>query len=164
MENFGYLKILQVDNGTEFKNSLLDNYCKSNNIKLMLFTPYHPQTNSGCEAVNKEIRKYIYNEFINNKGEFNIEDSLFNITKLHNNKIHSTTKKIPKDIRDLSDPEEIELINMEIKKTLEAKNKDYDVINSKYYYVFEYNQMKNIKIYKKKGKINNIKMGKNQLK
>ena len=152
MENFGYPKILQFDNGTEFMNSLLDNYCKSNNIKLIHSTPYHPQTNGVCEAVHKEIMKYIYHEFISNKREFNIEDSLFNITKLHNNKIHSTTKRIPKDIRDLSDPEEIELINMEIKKNLEAKNKDYDVINSKCYYVFDYNKIyeKNGKIYKKR--------------
>ena len=52
MENFGYPKILQVDNGTEFTNSLLDNYCKSNNIKLIHYTSYHPQTNGVCEAVH----------------------------------------------------------------------------------------------------------------
>ena len=57
---------------------------KNNNIRLIHSSPYHPQTNGVYEAVHKEIRKYIYNEFINNE-EFNIEDSLFNITKIHNN-------------------------------------------------------------------------------
>ena len=162
IENFGTPKILQVDNGTEFTNALLDNYCKNNNIKLVHSSPYHPQTNGVCEAVHKEIRKYIYNEFINNEGEFNIEDSLFNITKLHNNKIHSTTKRVPKDIRDISDPEEIELINIEIKKTLDAKNKNYDVIDLNCHYVIDTNKIyeKNGKIYKKTGKIKPKKMSK----
>ena len=155
IENFGVPKILQVDNGTEFTNKLLDNYCINNNIKLIHSSPYHPQTNWVCEAVHKEIRKYIYNEFINNIGEFNIEDALFNITKIHNNKIHSTTKRIPKDIRDITDIEEINEINNEIKKTLEAKNKDFDIIDIEKKYVFDYNKVyeKNGKIYKKLGKI-----------
>ena len=35
MENFGKYKILQVDNGTEFKNKVLEKYCYENNIKLV---------------------------------------------------------------------------------------------------------------------------------
>ena len=153
-ENFGFPKILQVDNGTEFTNNLLDNYCENNNIRLIHSSPYHPQTNGVCEAVHKEIRKYIYNEFINNE-EFNIEDSLFNITKIHNNKIHSTTKRIPKEIRDITDIEEINIINNEIRKTLESKNKYYDIVDINCHYVVDFNKVYETKgkIYKKKGKI-----------
>ena len=152
-ENFGFPKILQVDNGTEFTNNLLDNYCENNNIRLIHSSPYHPQTNGVCEAVHKEIRKYIYNEFINNE-EFNIEDSLFNITKIHNNKIHSTTKRIPKEIRDITDIEEINIINNEIRKTLESKNKYYDIVDINCHYVVDFNKVYETKgkIYKKKGK------------
>lgn len=117
IENFGKPKILQVDNGTEFSNNLLDSYCIENGIKLIHSSPYHPQTNGVCEAVHKEIRKYIYDKYINGGEEFNIEDELFNITKIHNNKVHSTTKRIPKDIRDIIDIEEIKSINDNIKKT-----------------------------------------------
>ena len=46
------------------------------------------------------IQKYIFNEYLNKKEKFNIEDSLFNIIKIHNNKQYSTTKRIPKEIRD----------------------------------------------------------------
>ena len=30
-----------------------------------------------------------------------LEEELFNITKIHNNKIHSITNRVPKDIRDM---------------------------------------------------------------
>ena len=132
----------------------MDSYCSKNNIKLIHSSPFHPQTNGVCEAVHKEIRKYIYNKFNNQEGEFNIEDELFNITKIHNNKIHSTTKQIPKEIRDISDLEEIKKINAEIEKTLQAKNKNYDIINYNNKYVFDFNKVykSNGKIYKKKGK------------
>ena len=156
IENFGKPKILQVDNGTEFTNNLLDSYCSKNNIKLIHSSPFHPQTNGVCEAVHKEIRKYIYNKYNNQEEEFNIEEELFNITKIHNNKIHSTTKQIPKEIRDIDDLEEIKKINAEIEKTLQAKNKKYDNINSNKNYVFDYNKVykSSGKIYKKKCKYN----------
>ena len=46
-------------------------------------SPYHPQTNGVCEVVHKEIRKYIYTEYFKNKENFDLEDELFNITKIH---------------------------------------------------------------------------------
>ena len=101
----------------------MDSYCSKNNIKLIHSSPFHPQTNGVCEAVYKEIRKYIYNKFNSQEGEFNIEDELFNITKIHNKKIHSTYKQIPKEIRDISDLEEIKKINAVIEKTLQTKKK-----------------------------------------
>ena len=155
MENFGKCKILQTDNGTEFKNTLLERYCLENNIKLIHSSPYHPQTNGVCEVVHKEIRKYIYTEYLKNKSDFNIEDELFNIIKIHNNKIHSSTKRIPKEIRDIEDINEINDINEEIVKTLSKKNKNYDVIDFGKNYVIDYNTVYiyKDKIIRKKGKI-----------
>ena len=94
IENFGKPVILQTDNGKEFDNQYLKTYCADNDIKLINSSPYH---------------------------NFNIEDALFKIIKIHNNKIHSTTKRIPKDIRDISDEKEINLIKKEIFNTLEKK-------------------------------------------
>ena len=154
MENYGKCKILQVDNGTEFKNKELERYCHENNIKLVHSSPYHPQSNGVCEVVHKEIRKYIYTEFFKNKNNFNIEDELFNIIKIHNNKIHSSTKRIPKDIRDIEDIEEIKEINEQIIKTLSKKNKNYDLIDFTKKYVIDYNKLyiNKDKILRKKGK------------
>ena len=55
------------------------------------------------------------------KKKFNIEDSLFNIIKIHNNKQNSTTKRIPKEIRDLTDQREIVIIKQEIIRTMQKK-------------------------------------------
>ena len=136
-ENFGNPKILQTDNGKEFKNDLLNTYCLNQDIKLIHSSPYHPQTNGACEVTHKEIQKYICNEFISNKKNFNIEDSLFEIIKIHNNKKHTTTKRIPKDIRDIEDETEIDNIKQEIIKTLARKNKNIDIINFEKFYVID---------------------------
>ena len=77
----------------------------------MIFSsPYHPQTNGACESVHKEIKKYILSQYINKPITFNIEEELFSIIKIHNNKPHTTTKRIPKEIRDIDDINKIEEI------------------------------------------------------
>ena len=58
---------------------------------------------------------------MNKKEKFNIEDYLFNIIKIDNNKQHSTTKRIPKDNRDLTDQREIDIIKQEIIRTMQKK-------------------------------------------
>ena len=97
-ELFGYPQIMQTDNGGEFKNKNLESFCESNGIKLIHSSPYHPQTNGTVEVTHKEIQKYICFEFLKDKKNFNIQTALYNIIKIHKNKIHSTTKRIPKDI------------------------------------------------------------------
>ena len=66
-ELFGTPKILQTDNGGEFKNNDLENFCEENNIKLIHSSPYHPQTNGSVEATHKEIQKYICMEYLKNR-------------------------------------------------------------------------------------------------
>ena len=114
----------------------MEDYCKNNNITLIHSSPYHPQTNGAVEAVHKEIRKYIYNEYLKNNKNFDIEDELFKIIKIHNNKVHTTTKRIPKEIRDINDANEIELIKKEIMNTLSRKNKNI-VFDLSKCYVFD---------------------------
>ena len=140
-ELFGMPKILQTDNGGEFKNNDLESFCHKNDIKLIHSSPYHPQTNGTVEATHKEIQKYICMDYLKNKKNFNIEDSLFEIIKIHNNKKHSTTKRIPKDIRDLEDKIEIENIKKEMVKELQRKNKNIDIINYDNYYCFDDNNI-----------------------
>ena len=55
---------------------------------------------------------------MNKKEKFNIEDSLFNIIKIHNNKQYSTEKRIPKEIRALTVQREIYIIKQEIIRTM----------------------------------------------
>ena len=134
-KNFGLPKKLHTDNGKEFDNKILNNYCLENNIKLIHSSLYHPQINGTVEATHKEIQKYILNEYMKNKSGFNVEDVLFEIIRIHNNKIHSITKRIPKEIRDIEDADQINEIKDEIVKTLQKKNKNSDIINYDKFYV-----------------------------
>ena len=60
-------KILQVDNDKEFDNQYIKQYCIEYDIKLILSSLYHPQTNGSVEVTHKEIQKYIFNEYLNKK-------------------------------------------------------------------------------------------------
>ena len=84
---------------------------------------------------------------MNKKVRFNIEEELLAIIKIHNNKLHSTTKRIPRDIRDINDIYEIEVIKNNIKNTLSKKNKYLENIELNDFYVLDCN---NIKITKNK--------------
>ena len=44
------------DNGTEFKNSLLDQVLKQLGIKRIFSAPYHPQCNEKLEAFHKYLK------------------------------------------------------------------------------------------------------------
>ena len=105
----------------------------------------------GLQKQFKKIRKFIYTEFFKNKENFDIEEELFNISKIHNNKIHSTTKRIPREIRDLEDNDEIENINKEIVSSLSKLKENYNIIDYNKSYVIDYNKIyvSNVKIYKK---------------
>lgn len=116
---------------------MIDEYCKNNNIKLIHSSASHPQTNGAYEVAHKEIRKYFINEFIKKKNNFNLENELLKITKIHNNKLHFTTGRIPKEIRDLDVKDEIDLINKNIIKTLSKMNKNIDKINFNDKYVID---------------------------
>jgi transposase InsO family protein len=48
--DFGMPMIMQSDNGTEFRNSLLANISKSLGIERRYSTPYHPRGNGAAEA------------------------------------------------------------------------------------------------------------------
>ena len=90
----------------EFSNTQLENYCLNNNIKLIHGRVRHPQSQGACEACHKEIKKYIYTNFLENKEDFNLLlSTLREIINLHNNKKHTSTEEIPKYIKDLDNIE-----------------------------------------------------------
>ena len=57
----GKSKILQSDNGTEYNNSIINNYLASNNVEHIFSSPRHPQTNGVVEVVYKEVKNYVLN-------------------------------------------------------------------------------------------------------
>ena len=42
--------IIQTDNGLEYKNALIDEFCLNKNIKHIYSSPYHPKTNGVVEV------------------------------------------------------------------------------------------------------------------
>ena len=49
---FGFPTILQHDNGKEFDNELLKNYCNNNGIKQIKSSIRHPQSQGAVEKLN----------------------------------------------------------------------------------------------------------------
>ena len=55
----GVPKILQSDNGGEFKNSILDQYLSKINVRHIFGSPYHPQSQGSVEAYNRTIQDFL---------------------------------------------------------------------------------------------------------
>lgn len=94
----GYPKIIQTDNGGEYKNTLWSQFCEEKNIKHIFSTPYHPEKNGVIEVSHKEIRKNVMISYANNPFNFNLKISLLNAIDIHNSNIHTTTKFRPNDL------------------------------------------------------------------
>ena len=137
IQSFGNPVIFQSDNGLEFCNSDLTNYCINNDIKIVHGRPRHPQSQGACEVCHKEIKKYIYTKYLEDKENFNLNKALVEIINIHNNKKHTITEEIPKMIRDITDKEFIENINERIVKNIGRKNKNKDIIDYNHYYCIE---------------------------
>ena len=146
VQSFGKPYILQTDNGLEFCNSDIENFCINNDIKIIHGKPRHPQSQGACEVCHREIKKYIYSKFIKEDDDFNLNKSLVEITNIHNNKKHSITEEIPKNIKDLNNKTDIEIIHDRIIKNLGRKNKNKDIIDFNKYYCIK----SNLKIKKNK--------------
>jgi len=95
---YGSPKSIQTDNGAEFNNTLLTEYCRHNNIEIIHSSPRHPTTNGVVERIHQEISKSIYAEKLKNKGNFNLEFALSNAIRAQNNIVSRVTKYKPVDL------------------------------------------------------------------
>ena len=151
IQNFWKPVLLQTDNGLEFCNSDLSNFCTNNDIKIINGKPWHPQSQGACEVCHKEIKKFIYTKFYEGKDNFNLNKSLADIINIHNNKKHSITEEVPKYVRDLNNKDDIEIINERIAKNIGRKNKNKDIINFENYYCINSDlDVKNNRLIKRK--------------
>jgi len=103
----GYPKIIQSDNGSEFKNNLFQEFCTKHNIEHIFSSQYHPQTNGVVEVAHKEIKEYVIIEYSKNPDNFNLKYSLLGAGEIiNNNNKHTTTYFKPIDLIDNIDEEE----------------------------------------------------------
>ena len=151
--SFGKPNILHTDNGLEFKNTLIENFCNKFNITHIFSKPYNPKSTGCIEATHKQIKKFVYDEFYTNiEEEFFLEDTLLTIINYHNNTEHYSTKYKPADIKDTRDPDLIKKVNENISKALNY------AIKYKNLYLLEKGEylLVNNNITTKKNKNNNI--------
>ena len=108
--NNGKCKIFQSDNGTEFRNNELKVYFENEGITHVFSMPRHPQSNGCIESFHKKVQKFLYMSYQKDKKNFDIEVELSNFLVYYNNSVHDVTKKIPAEIKNLNDKEEIDEI------------------------------------------------------
>lgn len=92
IKKFGKLEIIQVDNGGEFSNKDLDNYCVNNDITLISGAPRHPQSQGAIEAFNNIFKKLLDILIKHSNGVIDLNDLINKVINMYNNTIHSTTK------------------------------------------------------------------------
>lgn len=149
--------MFQCDNGTEFKNRELKIFLENEGIDLIFSRVRHPETNGCVEAIHKIVRKNLLRDYHIKKAKFNIEISLTKFILFYNNTLNNVTKRIPSDIKDVDEPDEIAEINRNIIKSMSRKlntgsnvdKDDFLLLNSKI------KLEKNVIILKNKYKKNN---------
>jgi transposase InsO family protein len=67
---YGKPNKIHTDNGKEFSNRLLEEYCRINNIQFIHGRPYHPQSQGCIEKFNMEIKRILENIYLENKKIF----------------------------------------------------------------------------------------------
>ena len=131
MSIFGKPKIFQSDNGTEYKNTLINNYLTTNNINHIYSSPRHPQSNGVVEVVHKEVRKNIFYHINKINNDIDFKNILLDCVEIHNNNIHSVTGFKPSFLINHQDQEIYDIVIDNIKKTnkiLEKDEKDYSLL------------------------------------
>ena len=76
-----YPKILQCDNGGEFKNDVFKNFTRQNNIQLVFTLSHTPTSNGLIENFNKFLRKILKETYVRNNNLNwidHLEDALYN--------------------------------------------------------------------------------------
>ena len=110
----GKPQILQSDNGREFNNKLINEYCDTNGIKIIHSRPRHPSTNGVVERVHQNIRKALLALKLKKKNNYDIRMAISYAEKAQNTCINSVTKYKPEKIINNSK----ESINKKVKNNM----------------------------------------------
>jgi len=154
----GYPKIIQSDNGSEYKNAIINNLLTSNNIKQIFSSHRHPQTNGVVEIVHKEVRKNILNNLDLIEDAIFFENILLDCVLVHNNNTHTVTGYKPVFLIKNEDDDIYNNVIENINKTFKI-NED---VNKEFYVLKEGDHLLSKNGAYKNGKI--IKCGKTKYK
>ncbi len=94
----GIPKQIIVDNGTEFKNTIVTELLSLHKIKVHFCSPYHPESNGIAERFHSTLSEHI--RLLNNQNFANatIQNKIVYAVLAYNHTIHSTTNLKPIDV------------------------------------------------------------------
>ena len=87
--------ILQTDNGTEFKNKIINRFCFEKNLQQIYGVPYNPLHQGAVEAFNRTVQNFLTLAKYQLMDSYNLEDSITDFLLYYNGRRHSTTKVAP---------------------------------------------------------------------
>jgi hypothetical protein len=121
-EEYGTVKAIQTDNGTEFKGTV-DKWLKQHGIK-HIFTSVEASSyaNGTIERMNRTVRDVILKMRLRNKNIVNWLDNLDNVEYAINNTVSTATNATPMDVLNDSSYENI---HTKLKKT-RLRNSHFD--------------------------------------
>ena len=98
IDKYGKPNYLVTGNGTEFKNNVLGEYCKNNNIKFMHGLPYRPHSQGVVARLHLIIKSGINSYKLKLKKTYNIDYAIAEIVRIKNNIYCRTTKETPNNL------------------------------------------------------------------
>ena len=120
--SFGICKKLQTDNGLEFKNVLINNFCIDNQIERIFSPPYTPEANGCIESAHKIVQKFVNSYYYTkSKDEFSLEEAIIDAVEFHNNNKHTSTQYTPSFLKDCTEDNIIEEVKSNILKNVGKK-------------------------------------------
>ena len=124
IDKYGKHNYLVTDNGTEFKNKILTDYCKENRIKFIHGLPYRPHQQGVVERLHRVIKKGLNSYKLKLKKTYNIDYAIAEIVRIKNNTYCRTTKETPNNLffKEFTQ-EEIKNINLKMLDSQKYSNK-----------------------------------------
>lgn len=98
INSYGMPKSIGTDNGKEFKNSIMMNFCQENNINLVHGLPYKPHSQGVVERLHRTIKSHIVLTKFLYHNKFNLENTINKINQLYNSTINTVTGFTPNEI------------------------------------------------------------------
>ena len=92
-------KSMRSDNGTEFKNNIMEAYCKKQKIKQVFSSPYTPQSNGAIERQNGTLKRLIFKQIQINE-DYDWATNINTLTNNLNNTIVRQFQKTPEQIQE----------------------------------------------------------------
>lgn len=144
--HFGLPRKITTDNGTTFKNEVIQNLCSVHSIEIHYCTPHNPNSNSPIERFHSTINEIILT-LKNQKPKENISNLMAYAILSYNNSTHSALKYTPFQIvrgkLDYKNP--LELSEEErLSQYIQDHSENIKIINKEIYNKLTFQQKSNL--------------------